>query len=61
MAWALGHNQVHLLTSKDALSLIDLEAGRDVVELCQVDHQLLHDVGALLQGRCALLESFVAR
>ena len=49
------------LTSKDAFAFVDLNAGRNVFEASQVDHQLLHYGFALLQSRGRLLKGLVGR
>ena len=49
------------LTSKDAFAFVDLDAGRDVLEVCEVNHQLLHYVTSLLESGGALLERLVGR
>jgi hypothetical protein len=47
------------LTGKDALALVNLYARRGVLEASKVDHELLHDVLALLEGSGSLLERLV--
>ncbi len=50
---------IELLTSKDAFTFVDLNTGRDVLEVGQVDHELFHYVGSLLESCWALFERLV--